>query len=193
MSKFQGCNIGQIPRTENSWANALVKLTSAIEGNILKIVPIEFLNEPSINHPNKGIVHPMQTTTSWMDPIIGYLKDGKIPKDKLEARRLRLRATRYAIIGDTLYKKGYFLPYMRCLRPDEAEYMIQETHEWICGNHSGGQALAQKIICQGYLWPTIREDSRGFTWKCDKCQRFDIILRQPAEELTPMSRPWPFS
>ena len=28
---------------------------------------------------------------------------------------------------------------------------------------------------------------------CDKCQRFSNFIRQPSEELTPMTAPWPFA
>ncbi|XP_058075801.1 uncharacterized protein LOC131224294 [Magnolia sinica] len=38
MSKFQECNISHIPRAENSWADALAKLASGVEGSILRIV-----------------------------------------------------------------------------------------------------------------------------------------------------------
>ncbi|XP_058084629.1 uncharacterized protein LOC131232426 [Magnolia sinica] len=107
---------------------------------------------------------------SQMVLIVEYLRDDKVLEDKLEAQCLRIRVTQCIIIRDTLYKKGFSLPYLRCLRPDEAEYMIRETHEGICRNHSGGQALARKIVCQGYFWPMIQEDSRGFAKKCDKCQ-----------------------
>lgn len=43
----------------------------------------------------------------WMDLIITYL-----PKDKLEAKNLRLREARCVTIGKTFYKRGFSMPYV---------------------------------------------------------------------------------
>ncbi|XP_058075874.1 uncharacterized protein LOC131224597 [Magnolia sinica] len=51
----------------------------------------------------------------------------------------------------------------------------------------------QKILCQGYFWPTIREDFKSFVQRCNKCQRFAVVPRQPVEEMTLMSRSWQFA
>ncbi|KAK3037796.1 hypothetical protein RJ639_030715 [Escallonia herrerae] len=63
----------------------------------------------------------------------------------------------------TLYKKSFSLPYLRCLRPSESLYALQEVHEGICGQHLGGRTLAQKILRQGYCWPTMQKDAIEFT------------------------------
>ncbi|KAF1856864.1 hypothetical protein Lal_00001586 [Lupinus albus] len=46
-------------------------------------------------------------------------------------------------MGDVLYKRSFSLPYLRCLRPSEADYVLREVNEWICGNHLGGRSLAK--------------------------------------------------
>ncbi|TVU66560.1 integrase zinc binding domain-containing protein, partial [Cobetia crustatorum] len=188
IEKFRNCTIHQIPRAENSWADALAKLGSSVENKVPRTIPIEFLEQPSIGTEKE--VNQVRASPSWMDPIFNFLTMGEIPSDKLEARRLRVRAARYVVLNDTLYKKGYSQPYLRCLRNDEAEYVMREIHEGICGNHSGSRALALKILRQGYFWPTIKEDSKEYTRRCDKCQRFAAVSKRPAEELTPMSGPW---
>ncbi|XP_058075867.1 uncharacterized protein LOC131224454 [Magnolia sinica] len=175
--KFRDCVISQIPRVKNSLVDALAKLASTTEGQISRIVLVEILDNPSINRADQEMVNPVQVPTTWMDPIVRYLTTGEVPEDGLEAQRLKVRATRYVILNDTLYKKGYSQPYLRCLRLDEAKYVIREVHEGICENHSGGCALAQKVLHQAYLWPTIREDFKSFVQRCDKCQRFDAIPR----------------
>ena len=73
----------------------------------------------------------------WMIPIIRYLKKGWLPKDKTEARKIQIRATRFIIIDNVLYKRGYSLPYLRCVRLEEADYMLREIHKATCGNHVG--------------------------------------------------------
>ena len=52
----------------------------------------------------------------WMIPIVHYLKEGWLPKDKTEVRKIQIRAAHFVIIDDVLYRRGYSLPYLRCPR-----------------------------------------------------------------------------
>ncbi|XP_022852218.1 uncharacterized protein LOC111373864 [Olea europaea var. sylvestris] len=56
---------------------------------------------------------------SWMDPIIKYLAEDMVPKDPLEARRLKARATSFTIIDGQLYNQGFTLPYLKYIRPSK--------------------------------------------------------------------------
>ena len=64
-----------------------------------------------------------------MTPIVLYLKDERLKEDKDEARKLRIRAAKYVIIDEVLYKRGFSQPYLRCLAPDESNYVLREVHE----------------------------------------------------------------
>ena len=37
-----------------------------------------------------------------MTPIVVYLKDGRLPEDRDEARRLRIKAAKYVLIDEVL-------------------------------------------------------------------------------------------
>jgi len=39
-----------------------------------------------------------------MTPIIHYLKEGQLPKGRKEARKVQIRAARFILIDDALYK-----------------------------------------------------------------------------------------
>jgi len=39
----------------------------------------------------------------------------------------------------------------------------------------------------------MQKDAHAYVKVCDKCQRFGNLIRQPTEELTPMTTPWPFT
>uniref|UniRef100_A0A2N9FYE4 Reverse transcriptase n=1 Tax=Fagus sylvatica TaxID=28930 RepID=A0A2N9FYE4_FAGSY len=93
----------------------------------------------------------------------------------------------------TLYKRGFSLPYLRCLAPDEANYVMREIHEGVCGDHSGARALQRKIVRAGYYWPSMKADAYQFVQRCDKCQRFANHLHSPPAVLVPMTAPWPFA
>ena len=45
-----------------------------------------------------------------MTPIVVYLKDGRLPEDRDEARRLRIKAAKYVLIDEVLYKRGFSIP-----------------------------------------------------------------------------------
>ena len=127
-----------------------------------------------------------------MDPIIAYLNSGELPEKKIEIRILRIKATRYTIYDDKLYRRGYSIPLLKCVTPSEAYYIMTEIHEGICGNNTEKQSLAFKALRQGYYWPTKKSNCMEFSRKCDKCQCFAPMLKFHLEELTTMTFPWPF-
>ena len=85
-----------------------------------------------------------------MTPIVAYLKDGRLLEGKEEARKLRIRSAMYVLIDEVLYKRGFSHLYLRCLAPDEANYVLRKIHEGACGNYSGARALVHKVIRAGY-------------------------------------------
>ena len=131
---------------------------------------------PSIDIP--GVLQ-VQNEGSWMAPIISYLKDGILLEGKDEARKLRVRLARYVLLNDALYKRDFSQPYLRCLSPDEANYVLREVHEGACGNHSRARSFIHKVVCVGYYWPTIQADAKAYVKVYDQCQRFSNIPRQP--------------
>ena len=81
-----------------------------------------------------------------MTPIISYLKDGRLPEGKDEARKLRIRSARYVLMDEVLYKRGFSQHYLRCLAQDEENYVLREVHEGAYGNHSGARSLIHKVV-----------------------------------------------
>ena len=39
----------------------------------------------------------------------------------------------------------------------------------------------------------MMKDAQAYVQSCHKCQKFSNFIRQPSEELTPMTAPWPFA
>ena len=130
VKKFKEINFVQILREENMEADTLAKEASANQ-------PMDEFDEvqyiPSIDIPE---VLQVQNEGNWMIPIISYLKYGNLLEMKDEARRLRVRSARYVLLNDVLYKRGFSQSYLRCLSPDEANYVLREVHKGACGNHS---------------------------------------------------------
>ena len=55
-----------------------------------------------------------------MTLIISFLQNRHLPQDVEEARKVRKRTTRFTILNDSLYKRGFFMPYMKCVDEKEA-------------------------------------------------------------------------
>ena len=155
-------------------------------GNVLSFVQLSPLIESSE-------VQEIGSKSNWTTAIASYLKDGLLPNEKEAARKVKVRAARFVLIKDVLYKRGFSRPYLRCLSNEEANYVMREVHEGIYGNHSGSRSLVHKLVGAGYYWPTMQTDAETYVRACDKCQRFSNIIRRPTEKLTPMTAPWPFA
>ncbi|XP_021812768.1 uncharacterized protein LOC110755796 [Prunus avium] len=168
LQQFKAYEIRQVLRSENSHADALARLASAINDKIGRKVPVEILAQPSTT--SVGICT-IQYEDTWMSPIYIYLTNGTLPKDKSQARKLRYRSARYIVINDILYKRGYTTSYMKCVTEEQGKYVLREIHSGVCGDHSGSRSLAHKAFRQGYYWSSMYRDAIAMVKKCDKCQR----------------------
>lgn len=84
--------------------------------------------------------------------------------------------------GKTVQKINH-IALLKCIRPEDADYVLRKVHDGLCGDHSGEKTLALKILRQGYFWPIINRDAMEFVKKCYKCQIHAPIPRQPPTEL----------
>lgn len=133
VKKFKEAKFVQISREENIKANTLVKEASVNEA-MDKFDEIQYM--PSIDLPE---ILQIEGEENWMIPIVLYLKDGRLLKGNNEARKLRVKSARYVLMDEVLYKRDFSQPYLRCLAPDEANYILKEVHEGVCGNYSGAR------------------------------------------------------
>jgi len=190
-SYFKRVVITKIPRDENIWADEFSKIASGtdeeIEASKRQII---VLTEPSIA-PRANVMeaNPTPDEPEWAIEIIQFLRNGLLPEDKVAARRVKIQETRFFLLGKVLYKRGYSEPLLKCLSKTEADYVLREIHEGVCGDHSGGRILAQKTIRAGYYWPTIKKDSALLVKTCDKWR----IMKASPEKLNPLTSPWPFA
>ena len=81
-----------------------------------------------------------------MTPIISFLQDGYLPEEAEEAKKARKRVAKFIILNDTLYKRGFSMPYLKCVDEEEAKYILEEIHEGVCGDHAGPRSMVSKVI-----------------------------------------------
>ncbi|GJX01711.1 reverse transcriptase domain-containing protein [Tanacetum coccineum] len=187
-SSFKKFSIKQVPRSENKKADALSKITSTSFAHLTKQVLVEELNEKSVNEAEVLAVVEEEGAT-WMTPIYEYLTEETLLAEKEKARAVRRKSRRYAVINGVIYKKSYLGPWLRCIGPLQANYVLREIHEGSCSMHAGTRSVVAKAIQTGYYWPTMHADERKMIRECQDCQVHRPVPRNPQQKLTPIMSP----
>ena len=193
IKKFKNCKLTQIPREQNSQADALANLGSALETQTQISIPLLVLQWPAILvEPQNEEISAIKEEETWMTPMVQYLEDEILPEDRNESRKIKKKAARYRLSQGKLYCRSFSGPYLRCVTPREATKILVELHEEDCGSHSSGRSLVLRDKRAGYYWPTMADDANQKAKHCDRCQRHAPVSRLPPENLKSISLPWPF-
>nr|KYP72882.1 Gypsy retrotransposon integrase-like protein 1 [Cajanus cajan] len=128
-----------------------------------------------------------------MTDIWNFIVNNLESTDPTESRKIRTQAARYSVVARELYRRGFSTPLLKCIDQQQAEYVIREVHDGICGSHSGGRTLATKILRAGYYWPTLKTDCADYVKKCIQCQKHVNLIHASATELHSISSPWSFA
>lgn len=128
----------------NGRANHLAYVASTLIED-MRVTSMELLSNPSIPI-EPGVMQIDIEEETRIIPVINYLTKGSQLNNLIEARKLRIKGRRYAIIDDMLFRKSFLGPYLRCLDSPEGEWVLKEKHQGICGNHTGGRSLAHKAM-----------------------------------------------
>ncbi|GJX35506.1 reverse transcriptase domain-containing protein [Tanacetum coccineum] len=152
ISEFKKFSIEQVPRSENKKADALSKIASTSFAHLTKQVLVE------------------------------YLTDGTLPAEAKKARAVKIKSRQYDVISGVLYRKSFLEPWLRCVGPLQAEYVIREIHEGSCSMHSGPRSVVAKAIRSGYYWPMMHKDAENIIRKCDDCQVHRLVPKNPQAE-----------
>nr|CAN76096.1 hypothetical protein VITISV_005210 [Vitis vinifera] len=173
LQQFTEWTIEKIKRADSSRADALAGIAASFpikEAILLSIhvQPNPFVAEISTCNT---IEANQADDQEWTYDIAEYLQIDTLPGDLKQAHKVRVQAARFTLIGGHLYKRSFTGPYLRCLGHSEAQYVLAELHEGICGNHSGGRSLAHRAHSQGYYWPIMKKDAAAYVKRCDKCSK----------------------
>ena len=91
IKKFKEANFLQISREENMEANALAK-EALVDESMDEFDEVQYMS--SIDLPK---VQQIEGEENWMTPLVAYLKDGRLPEKRDEARKLRIRSAKYVL------------------------------------------------------------------------------------------------
>ena len=139
MRYFDKVLFTKVPWEHNTWADTLARIGSSID---MEISVAKCLVQ---EQPEPSIIPTIQVAqvnkdlegSEWARDIIHFLKNGELPDNKKYARKIRVEAVRHTLVGNTLYRRGYTLPLLKCLSELEAKYIINEIHEGLYGSHIG--------------------------------------------------------
>ena len=192
-SKFDSFDLQYGPRSGNAHANSLAMLATSSARDLPRVILVEDLYKPSRTEDTVQI-NQIRAGPSWMDSIIQFLKEDVLPEEKVEADKIRRKATSYWLSEDhKLHKHSFSGPYLLCVHPEQTESLLEEMHEGICESHTKGRSLAHRVITQGYWWPNMQREALEYVKKCDQCQWYAPSIHQLGGILNPLSSPWPFA
>ena len=144
IDKFDSVKLELIPREENSAVDEIARLASIEDASATVDLLMKVQTTPSIDELQAlSIQRP--------SPI----RDGQLPSGSLEVKKIKFRVARFIILNGELYKKGFSMPYLKCLNPVKATYVLREIHEGICDDHFKPLSLVGKTIRASYFWLTI--------------------------------------
>ena len=136
-----------IPRSGNTHANSLATLANFSAQGLPRVILVEDLCKPT--EVKKEMVHILQIRVgpSWMDPIVLFLKENILLEEKLEADKVRRKASWFWLFEDQkLYKRSFYRLYLLCIHPEASELLLKELHERICESHTGDRSLSHRAL-----------------------------------------------
>ena len=140
---------------QNRHADSLATLASLMMGEVPWLIKVELIEELSINAAigagagAAGVDIAMISATGpcWMDPIIDYLAEYRVPDDEKEANRIRRVALQYWLSTDRkLYQRPFGGLYLLCLHLEKVSKLLAKLHNEVCGNHVGGRLLTHRAM-----------------------------------------------
>nr|KYP75615.1 hypothetical protein KK1_019806 [Cajanus cajan] len=127
-----------------------------------------------VDYTNLNKACPKDMTDIWH-----YLKDGVVPSDKLEARRLKNRASRFVIQSVEIFKRSVLESMLKCLSRSQAELLLAYLEDGLQGLRLKKFLLVAvvyftKWIEVGPLARITAENIQRFTCKNVTC-RYDLM------------------
>ncbi|XP_030927507.1 uncharacterized protein LOC115953836 [Quercus lobata] len=137
-TQFHHFRLTHIPRSGNTHTDSLATLATSSTQPLPRVILVEEILRPLTEKANGIGIHNIRAGPSWMDPIVLYLKHDTLPGDKVEAGKIKRKATRFWLLEDSkLYRRSFSGPYLVCVHPEAAELILEELYEGICRSHRG--------------------------------------------------------
>ena len=94
-SKFDSFDLLHIRRNGNAHADSLAMFATSSAHDLPRVILVEDLYKPTETRRETSQVHQIRAGPSWMDSIMQFLKEDTLLEDKVEANKVRRKATMY--------------------------------------------------------------------------------------------------
>jgi hypothetical protein len=130
----------------------------------------------------------------WYKDILFFLQEMQPPygMGKSKAITLKLKVIKYCLIDQVLYWKDPLGVLLRCLDPQEAQKIMFDFHDTLCGGHHLWRTTTYNILRAGYFWPTLFTDVCAKIRACVKFQKFAGKHQLKSMPLKPVVASGPF-
>ena len=143
---------------------------------------VEELCYPAYDSPDNQVIHTVVShDSSWYATIYSYHWHQIILDNLTHNEKFQLihNASHFTLVSGDLYGKSLDGTLLRCLEKEESEKALADIHNGICGSHSNGLALAQKLQRYGYYWPTMQANVIQYAKSCRKSQMHGNLIHAP--------------
>ena len=111
--KFDSFDLLRVPRSSNAHANSLAMLSTSSAQDLPRVILVEDSYKPTKARRETAQIHQIRARPSWMDSIVQFLKEDILPEERVEADKVRRKATRYWLSeNQKLYKRLFSGPYL---------------------------------------------------------------------------------
>ncbi|XP_074374514.1 uncharacterized protein LOC141714917 [Apium graveolens] len=181
IARFNEVRLELIPRGQNEGADELEKLGSRREATVLGVVPLDIQRHPSVPEHEVGSLS-NDLGPTWMTPILAYIKEGSLPDEKNEARKIRYKAARYVVYDGILYRRGFNMPLLKCIDGDECNYILSEvTRAFLAitrgryANYYNNPVASLTSLMSPWPFSIWRIDLIGELPKARRCVKYAVV------------------
>ncbi|XP_052199521.1 uncharacterized protein LOC127806336 [Diospyros lotus] len=113
MTRFQHVKVEYVPRAMNTEADLLSRIASSSFPRSSREIRIESLLQKSIEEVADQLC--VEDEPSWMNPLLSYLKEEKLPEDDSEVREVKRKARNFMLVSGELYRRSFSQPLLKCI------------------------------------------------------------------------------
>ena len=109
-SRFDSFSLLHIPRSGNTHADSLATLTTSLAQSLPRVILVEDLYKPSVTKREFIHVHQVRVGLSWMNPLVLFLKEDILLKEKTKVDKIWRKAPRFKVCPESSLWKIYTNP-----------------------------------------------------------------------------------